>query len=116
MRADTRYLSVIQNNNLICLTDCGRPLGYQKNSRSLLSLPERPAEPCICGEIKGRSAVIQNQNLRIPYKGPGNRKSLSLAAGQVPASLQNFFVKTLLFLLHNLQSLGRLKRLQKLFI
>ncbi len=52
----------------------------------------------ICGKVKSTGTVIQDQDFRFFYKGTGNGKSLTLAAGKILSVLFQPEIKLTVFL------------------
>jgi hypothetical protein len=59
--ANAHSLTIIQNNNLICIHYCADPLGDNNHSCVSRFFPQRRPQPGICFIVKGRKTVIKKK-------------------------------------------------------
>ena len=93
--------SVIQHQNLICIFDGCRTLGYQEYRCISGTFFNGSSQSRICCKVQCGSTVIKNQNLRFPDQCPCNGQPLSLSSGKVSSTGLYFFIQPFLFLLHH---------------
>ena len=109
-------LAVVQYQDQIGLADAGCSLGYQESGGVSAKLMERLPKCRICGKVKSTGTVVQDQDLRLFYKGAGNGKSLALATGKVTTVLFQTEIQLAFFFLHDLTGLGSGKSLPHFLI
>ena len=78
--------SVIQHQNLICIFDGCRTLGYQEYRCISGTFFNGSSQSRICCKVQCGSTVIKNQNLRFPDQCPCNGQPLSLSSGKVSST------------------------------
>ena len=64
--------TIIQHQNLICTANRSSALRNDKGRRRILHIVNGTAQTGICGIIKGRCTVVQNQDRGFAYQGSGN--------------------------------------------
>ena len=70
------------------------------------ALPDGLPEPGVGGEVQGRGAVVQDQDVRLAHQGPGDGQALLLAPGEVASALLDLQVQPLALAVHKLPGLG----------
>ena len=93
--------SVIQHQNLICIFDGCRTLGYQEYRCISGTFFNGSSQSRIRCKVQCGSTVVKNQNLRFPDQCPCNGQPLSLSSGKVSSTGFYFFIQPFLFLLHH---------------
>ena len=71
---------------------------------------------CVGGKIEGGSAVVQDQDLRVPHHGTGDGQALFLAAGEIAPLLFDRKIEALSLLVYKFSGLGNIERLVDLFV
>ena len=115
MRACSNNSTMIQYKDLITLSDCGNALGNQKYS-TVFQCCDGFAQLCIRGIIKRTCRIIQNQNLWIGNNGSCDGKSLFLTTRQIPTTLFDHCIKSILLSLNHFRCLSERQSLPDLFI
>ena len=83
MGSHTCDLSIIQDDDLVRMTDRGCTLGYDEGCGLIFQSTECCTEFCIRCIVQCGSTVIQDQDLGISDQGSCNRQTLSLSTGEV---------------------------------
>ena len=107
---------VVQHQDPVRVFNGRYPLGNQEHGSSLCVFPDGPPQPGVRGEIQGGSAVVQNQNPRLPNQGSGDGQALLLPAGKIPASLFNGKIQALAFAVHKFFGLSCFQGAPEFFI
>ena len=97
--------TAVENENLIRLADAGDALGDDKD-RCIVQLVQGLAQSGVCCVVQRAGAVVQDQELRLPDKGPGNGQPLLLPPGEVPAALFQNEIQAAGLVLDGLAGLG----------
>ena len=78
--------SFIQHEDAVCPAHGRNALGYQQDGGSL-QFTQGLHDSCLCGIVQSAEAVIQNQDFRFLYQGPGDAEPLPLSPGKGQAAL-----------------------------
>ena len=67
----------------IAMGNCRQTVGNHQNGNFSMQYFKGINESLFCFVVKGAGGLIQNQNLRIAVKRPGNTDALTLSAGKL---------------------------------
>ena len=95
-------LTIVQNDDLICIHDGGCTLRYEEYGRVIRLLLDGFPECGICCIVKSGRTVIKDQDFRLLHKRTCNRQSLFLPTGQILTALVQHKLDTALFLLYKI--------------
>ena len=116
MGAASGQSSVFQHQDLVCVLNRRYPLGDQKDRTCSCVSSQRAPKLCVRGKVKGRCAVVQDQDLWPSHQRSCNGQALALSAGQIGASLLDRQIQPLFLCVYKLSGLGRIKSPVNLFV
>lgn len=98
--------ALAQNNNVVCLLDCRKTVGYDQRCLALSQFMKGFLNFNLVFSVKGRRRLIENKHGRILQNGSSNGKSLLLASRNLGTARTNKSVKAIFHLFDKLPSVG----------
>ena len=80
MRADSRHLSFVQDDDLIRMAYRADTLSYDQNSGLFCLFSKSLPQSGVRFEVQRREAVVEDVQLRLLYESSGDGKTLLLTA------------------------------------
>ena len=106
MNAFADKLTIVQNEDQVCLTDAGSSLRYQEGGDIAAQLMQGFTKCCICRKVKCTGTVVQDQEFWFLDNGTRDGETLFLSAGKVAAILFQFEIKLAVLAFNDLTRLG----------
>ena len=106
MNAFADKLTIVQNEDQVCLTDAGSSLRYQEGGDIAAQLMQGFTKCCICRKVKCTGTVVQDQEFWFLDNGTRDGETLFLSSGKVATILFQFEIKLTILAFDDLTRLG----------
>ena len=93
MLSDSGHSAVVHDDDLIGIFQAGRALGDDKDCRLRRKQMKSPSQSGVRRKVECAEAVVQNEDFRISDKSPRDGETLTLASGEIAASLLDRLVE-----------------------